>query len=203
MHRLPVTDVTSVAGSSRARSAIDCARFANAAGPASNVPCPWHGHSCHERRQRHDATSLRFRAAPPPCCDLLSRCFPVVGRRMSARRSSGLNSGRTKCARWLYKEVLKRGCPQDHLPRGRMTQRTDRRIRISHSRSQVACLILHNAPAAAASADDRPLLKAERKEPRSDARLFRLSTTSSGSTSAHIRSYRTVRSKRVHIRMNK
>jgi hypothetical protein len=135
-------DVTSVAGSSRARSAIDCAHFANAAGPAWNVPCPWHGHSCHERRQRRDATSLRFRAAPPPCCDLLSRCLLVVGRRMSTPLTNGLNSGRSKCARCLYREVLKRGWPQDDLPRGRMTPRTDCRI---HGFTR---LILHNPPAA-------------------------------------------------------
>jgi hypothetical protein len=143
MRRLPVTDVTSVAGSSRARSAIDCAHFANAVGLAWNVPCPWHGRSCHERRQRHDATSLRFRAAPPLCCDLPSRCFLIVGRRMSAPRTNGLNSGRTKCARCPYSEVLKRGCPQDDLPRyswGRRGRHRNRLPRVLQPCASSICL---------------------------------------------------------------
>jgi len=84
MRRLPETYVTSVAGSSRAHFAIDCAHSVNAAGPAWNVPCPWRGRFCHEHRQRHDVTSLRFRVVPPPCCVRPSWCFLIVGRRMSA-----------------------------------------------------------------------------------------------------------------------
>lgn len=77
MRRLPERGVTSVAGSSRARLAIDSGHFANAAGPEWNVPCPWYGHFCHEHRQRHDVTSLRFRDVPPPCCVLPSWCFLI------------------------------------------------------------------------------------------------------------------------------
>jgi len=77
MRRLPERGTTSVAGSSRARLAIDSGHFANAAGPEWNVPCPWHDHFCHGHRQQHDVTSLRFRGVPPPCCGLPSWCFLI------------------------------------------------------------------------------------------------------------------------------
>lgn len=63
---------TSVAGSSRARSWSDRAHSANAAGPARNVPCPWHGHSCRENRRQPDGTWLLTRDVPLPCCVSLS-----------------------------------------------------------------------------------------------------------------------------------
>jgi hypothetical protein len=72
MRRPPTTHVTSAVGSSRARSSIDRGRSANAAGPASNVPCLWHGHSCRASQRLRDATSLRIRDARPPCCARLS-----------------------------------------------------------------------------------------------------------------------------------
>jgi hypothetical protein len=86
MRRLPERSTTSAAGSSRVRLVIDSGHFGNAAGPEWNVPFPWHDHSCHEHRQRHDATWLRFRDVPPPCCGLLSCVSSSVVRRMSALR---------------------------------------------------------------------------------------------------------------------
>jgi hypothetical protein len=82
--RLPVRHFTSVAGSSRARSSSYREHFVNAAEPAWNVPCPWHGHSCRGSRRQRDATSLRIRDVPPPCCVRLSWCFLIASRRMSA-----------------------------------------------------------------------------------------------------------------------
>jgi hypothetical protein len=92
LRRLPAIHFTSVAGSSHARLAIDCGHFANAAAPARNDPCPWHGHFCHEHQQRHDVTSLRFRGVPPPCCVRPSWCFLIVGRRMSANTNMVLTA---------------------------------------------------------------------------------------------------------------
>jgi hypothetical protein len=81
MQRLPAARFTFVAGSSRARSSSDRGRSANAAGPASNVPCPWHARSCRVNRQQRDATSPRIRDARPPCCARLSwefsHCWPT------------------------------------------------------------------------------------------------------------------------------
>ena len=82
--RLPVRHFTSVAGSSRARSSSYREHFVNAAEPAWNVPCPWHDHSCCGSRRQRDATSLRIRDVPPPCCVRLSWCFLIASRRMSA-----------------------------------------------------------------------------------------------------------------------
>ena len=82
--RLPVRHFTSVAGSSRARSSSYREHFVNAAEPAWNVPCPWHGHSCRGSRRQRDATSLRIRDVPPPCCVRLSWYFLIASRRMSA-----------------------------------------------------------------------------------------------------------------------
>jgi hypothetical protein len=82
--RLPVRHFTSVAGSSRARSSSYREHFVNAAEPAWNVPCPWHGHSCRGSRRQRDATSLRIRDVPPPCCVRLSWCFLIASRGMSA-----------------------------------------------------------------------------------------------------------------------
>jgi hypothetical protein len=76
MRQLPETRFTSAAGSSRARSSIDRGRSANAAGPASNVPCLWHGRSCRANQRLRDATLLRIRDARPPCCASLSWRFP-------------------------------------------------------------------------------------------------------------------------------
>ena len=81
--RLPVRHFTSVAGSSRARSSSYREHFVNAAEPAWNVPCPWHGHSCRGSRRQRDATSLRIRDVPPPCCVRLSWCFLIASRRIS------------------------------------------------------------------------------------------------------------------------
>jgi hypothetical protein len=81
---LPVRHFTSVAGSSRARSSSYREHFVNAAEPAWNVPCPWHGHSCRGSPRQRDATSLRIHDVPPPCCVRLSWCFLIASRRMSA-----------------------------------------------------------------------------------------------------------------------
>jgi hypothetical protein len=82
--RLPVRHFTFVAGSSRARSSSYREHFVNAAEPAWNVPCPWHGHSCRGSLRQRDATSPRIRDVPPPCCVRLSWCFLIASRRMSA-----------------------------------------------------------------------------------------------------------------------
>ena len=111
MRRPPTTHVTSAVGSSRARSSSDRVRSANAAGPASNVPCPWHGHSCRANQRQRDETSLRIRDARPPCCARLSWGFLIVGRRMSAgpnlvthrgSHNRGDGSGTKKRRRCLY-----------------------------------------------------------------------------------------------------
>jgi hypothetical protein len=118
----PRSNVTSAAGSSRARFGNECVHSANAAGLGWNIPCPWHGHSCRARRRLRDATSLRIRDVPPPCYDRLSWCFLIVGRRMSATPQLSFNSGRTKCARCLCSVVLTTGLPKGRSAADRMTR---------------------------------------------------------------------------------
>ena len=81
----PVRHFTSVAGSSRARSSSYREHFVSAAEPAWNVPCPWHVHSCRGSRRQRDATSLRIRDVPPPCCVRLSWCFLIASRECRLR----------------------------------------------------------------------------------------------------------------------
>ena len=90
--RLPARHFTSVAGSSRARSSSYREHFVNAAEPAWNVPCPWHGHSCRGSQRQRDATSLRIRDVPQPCCVRLSWCFLIASRKNVGYRAHGASS---------------------------------------------------------------------------------------------------------------
>ena len=101
--RLPVRHFTSVAGSSRARSSSYREHFVNAAEPAWNVPCPWHGHSCRGSRRQRDVTSLRIRDVPPPCCVRLSWCFLIASRECRLRSTWCLSAASTTRQRWWNK----------------------------------------------------------------------------------------------------
>jgi hypothetical protein len=92
----PTKVFTSVERFSRARSWNDRGRFANAAGLARNVPCPWRDRSCRENQRRPDGTSLRTRDVPPLCCVRLSCHFSLLAEEYRPS-SNRLNSGRTEC----------------------------------------------------------------------------------------------------------